>query len=163
MGAWNFKALESDNGLDVIDFIKEYVSSKYPALESVELNLWDLIVAMKEDGLLGESFEDVDFLFDNSAMALTELYFMFMDHGVIDYESEDDNLNLKKRIKSLNVNSDALEFIHHCLSDIKEGKPDMDGEEREILEIWEDSPEWKEHLNSLIVRLNNEIAKKSNS
>ena len=45
----------------------------------------------------------------------------------------------------------------------KEGKPDMDGEEREILEIWEDSPEWKEHLNSLIVRLNNEIAKKSNS
>lgn len=85
---------------------------------------------------------------------------MFMDHGVIDYESDDDNLNLKKRIKSLIVNSDALEFMFHCLTDIKEGKPDMDGEEREILEIWEDSPEWKEHLNSLIVRLNNEIAKK---
>lgn len=63
MGAWSYKALDSDNGLDVIDFIKEYVSSKYPTLESIELNLWDLIVAMKEDGLLGESFEDVDFLF----------------------------------------------------------------------------------------------------
>lgn len=62
MGAWSYKALDSDNGLDVIDFIKEYVSSKYPTLESIELNLWDLIVAMKEDGLLGESFEDVDFL-----------------------------------------------------------------------------------------------------
>ena len=163
MGAWSYKALDSDNGLDVIDFIKEYVSSKYPTLESIELNLWDLIVAMKEDGLLGESFEDVDFLFDNSAIALAELYFMFMDHGVIDYKSDDDNLNLKNRIKSLTVNSDALEFMLHCLTDIKEGKPDMDGEEREILEIWEDSPEWKEHLNSLIVRLHNEIAKKSNS
>ena len=76
MGAWSYKALDSDNGLDVIDFIKEYVSSKYPTLESRELNLWDLIVAIKEDGLLGESFEDVDFLFDNSAIALAELYFM---------------------------------------------------------------------------------------
>ena len=46
MGAWSYKALDSDNGLDVIDFIKEYVSSKYPTLESIELNLWDLIVAM---------------------------------------------------------------------------------------------------------------------
>lgn len=62
MGAWSYKALDSDNGLDVIDFIKEYVSSKYPTLESIDLNLWDLIVAMKEDGLLGKSFEDVDFL-----------------------------------------------------------------------------------------------------
>ena len=51
MGAWSYKALDSDNGLDVIDFIKEYVSSKYPTLESIELNLWDISVPLKWDEL----------------------------------------------------------------------------------------------------------------
>ena len=160
MGAWSHKALESDNGLDVIDFIKEYISAEYPTTKPIDLNLWDLIVAMKEDGLLGETFEDIDFLYDNSAMALAELYFMFKDNKVLYYESEDDITNLKKRVQALNGNLEAFEYLLQCLIDIKDEKPDMD-EEREIVEIWRESnvwTEWKTHLDTLIARLKSEIS-----
>lgn len=70
MGAWGHKALESDEGLDVVDFIRDYVSSNYPNNEPVNLTLSELIKLMKADGFFGETFNDIDFYFDNSAMAL---------------------------------------------------------------------------------------------
>ncbi len=45
MGAWGHKALESDNGLDVIDCIKEYISSEYPNTNTIDLTLSEVVKA----------------------------------------------------------------------------------------------------------------------
>ena len=48
MGAWGYKALECDAGLDVVDFISDYISTKYPTTTPVHLTLSALISTMKE-------------------------------------------------------------------------------------------------------------------
>ncbi|WP_156304633.1 DUF4259 domain-containing protein [Lysinibacillus sp. FJAT-14745] len=47
MGAWGYKPLESDEGLDVVDFLEDYIHSN---LESNHLELSEVINAMKRDG-----------------------------------------------------------------------------------------------------------------
>ena len=70
MGAWGIKALESDEGLDVIDILEnEYIP------EHSIVNLEEIIQLMRDEVMLGKDLTEVDFLFDNTAIALTELYF----------------------------------------------------------------------------------------
>ncbi|WP_300670682.1 DUF4259 domain-containing protein [Soonwooa sp.] len=156
MGSWGYKALESDNGLDVVDFLTDYISE---SKDQVDLSLSKLIAKMKEDGFLGETFEDIDYLYDNSAMALTELYLMFKENGELDYDHEEENLNLRKRVESFSGDKNALEFLLRYLTDIQNEVPDEDGE-REFVELWKDAPkyeQWKEHLNYLINGLKSEL------
>lgn len=156
MGAWGHKALDSDEGLDVVDFIVGYISE---SSGHVDLYLTDLVAKMKEDGFLGKTVDDIDFFYDNSAMALTELYFMFKEKGELDYDDEEENLNLRQRVKSFFGNKSSLEFLLKCLEDIKNEGPDKDGE-REIGALWRDSDsydDWQAHLDYLIIRLKEEI------
>ncbi len=70
MGAWGIKALESDEGLDVIDILEnEYIP------EHSIVNLEEIIQLMRDEVMLGKDLTEVDFLFDNTAIALTELFF----------------------------------------------------------------------------------------
>ncbi|MDR1961939.1 MAG: DUF4259 domain-containing protein [Gracilibacteraceae bacterium] len=69
MGAWGYEALESDEGLDVIDLLKENIP------DNLEYKLSDIISLMKGN-LLGDTMEDIDFLYDNTAIAIAELYFV---------------------------------------------------------------------------------------
>ncbi len=46
MGAWGYKALESDEGLDVVDFLEEHIP------ENLEFRLSEIIADMKADGFL---------------------------------------------------------------------------------------------------------------
>ncbi len=39
--------------------------------------------------MLGSDFSQIDFLFDNTAMALAELYFQWKDNGKLDYDHEE--------------------------------------------------------------------------
>jgi hypothetical protein len=160
MGAWGHKALESDAGLDVVDFITDYICSKYPNNEPVVLTLSELVSSMKEDGFFGQTFDDIDFFYDNSAMALTELYLMFRTTGALEYEDEDDETkDLKKRVKGFEGDQKSFDFLLQYLTDIKNEVPDEDGE-REIVELWKDSSvyeEWDENLDSLISGLKAEI------
>ncbi|RZJ55069.1 MAG: DUF4259 domain-containing protein [Flavobacterium sp.] len=153
MGAWGHKALESDNGLDVIDCIKDYVSSKYPNTNPIDLTLSEVVNTLQESGLLSGTFDEIDFLYDNSAMALTELYLMFKRTGQIDYEDEEDEIkDLKKRVKSFTGDQKSFSFLLKCLMDIKNEVPDEDGI-RETVELWKDTDsykEWLNHLDSLI-------------
>lgn len=50
MGAWGHKALESDEGLDIVDFIKDYISSKYPNSDQIDLSLSELLPTLKDKG-----------------------------------------------------------------------------------------------------------------
>ncbi|MDR1160420.1 MAG: DUF4259 domain-containing protein [Syntrophomonadaceae bacterium] len=146
MGAWGFKALESDAGLDVVDFLAE----NFP--ENNKLKLSEIISRMRGH-LLGTDFDDIDFFYDNTAMALVELYFMFKDAGNLEHYEK------LKNIKAFTADSESLEYLLKYLMDIKNEVPDEDGD-REIVDLWRDSKEWEnwnKHLGELIQRLNNEI------
>lgn len=162
MGAWGYKALDSDQGLDVVDFIQEFVSSKYPNTDPIDLTLSEIISSMKEDSFFGETFDDIDFYYDNSAMALTELYLMFKTTGELDYEDEEDETkDLKKRIKTFTGDQTSFGFLLQFLTDIKNEVPDEDGT-REIVELWKESDyyiKWEENLNILIEGLKAEMPK----
>ncbi|WP_243154074.1 DUF4259 domain-containing protein [Pseudoflavonifractor sp. 60] len=70
MGAWGIKALESDEGLDVLNILENEYVPEHPVMD-----LGEVIQLMKEQTMLGEELSQIDFLFDNTAMALAELYF----------------------------------------------------------------------------------------
>lgn len=83
MGAWGIKALESDEGLDVIDILEnEYIP------EHSIMNLEEIIQLMRDEVMLGKDLTEVDFLFDNTAIALTELYFQWKEERKFNYEQK---------------------------------------------------------------------------
>jgi hypothetical protein len=107
---------------------------------------------------LGDNIEDIDFLYDNTAMSIAELYFMFKDNGKLEYEDDDDKKSLDK-IKSFTADENSLKYILKYLKDIRDEVPDAD-DEREIIELMRESDdyeEWDKHLNKLIERINEEI------
>ncbi|BFH63371.1 hypothetical protein PAJ34TS1_39630 [Paenibacillus azoreducens] len=152
MGSWGYKALESDEGLDVVDFLQDYIQNH---LHSNHLKLPEIVTVMKDRGFFGENFDDIDFFFDNSAMALAELYVMYLDNGKL-YDAEDEF----GKVNSFTADEESLKFILRCLTDIRDEVPDADGM-REIVELRRDSEswtEWKSNLEFLIHRFEQEIA-----
>ena len=153
MGAWGIKALERDEGLDVLDILKNEYVPEHPVMD-----LGEMIELMKEEVMLGSDFSQIDFLFDNTAMALAELYFQWKDNGKLDYDHEE---AVWDKVTGFTASKEALAFLLRQLTDIKNEVPDEDGI-REIMDLWknEDSgeiaPAWLEHLNQLIDRLDSE-------
>ena len=153
MGAWGIKALERDEGLDVLDILKNEYVPEHPVMD-----LGEMIELMKEEVMLGADFSQIDFLFDNTAMALAELYFQWKDNGKLDYDHEE---AIWDKVTGFTASKEALAFLLRQLTDIKNEVPDEDGI-REIVDLWknEDSgeiaPAWLEHLNQLIDRLDSE-------
>lgn len=153
MGAWGIKALERDEGLDVLDILKNEYVPEHPVMD-----LGEMIELMKEEVMLGADFSQIDFLFDNTAVALAELYFQWKDNGKLDYDHEE---AIWDKVTGFTASKEALAFLLRQLTDIKNEVPDEDGI-REIMDLWknEDSgeiaPAWLEHLNQLIDRLDSE-------
>ena len=153
MGAWGIKALERDEGLDVLDILKNEYVPEHPVMD-----LGEMIELMKEEVMLGSDFSQIDFLFDNTAMALAELYFQWKDNGKLDYDHEE---AIWDKVTGFTASKEAIAFLLRQLTDIKNEVPDEDGI-REIVDLWknEDSgeiaPAWLEHLNQLIDRLDSE-------
>ena len=153
MGAWGIKALERDEGLDVLDILKNEYVPEHPVMD-----LGEMIELMKEEVMLGSDFSQIDFLFDNTAMALAELYFQWKDNSKLDYDHEE---AIWDKVTGFTASKEALAFLLRQLTDIKNEVPDEDGI-REIVDLWknEDSgeiaPAWLEHLNQLIDRLDSE-------
>lgn len=153
MGAWGIKALERDEGLDVLDILKNEYVPEHPVMD-----LGEMIELMKEEVMLGSDFSQIDFLFDNTAMALAELHFQWKDNSKLDYDHEE---AIWDKVTGFTASKEALAFLLRQLTDIKNEVPDEDGI-REIVDLWknEDSgeiaPAWLEHLNQLIDRLDSE-------
>ena len=153
MGAWGIKALESDEGLDVIDILKnEYIP------EHSIMNLEEIIQLMRDEVMLGKDLTEVDFLFDNTAIALTELYFQWKEERKFNYETEN---NIWEKVTDFISSKKSIDILLKQLIDIKNKVPDEDGE-REIVELWYDNgqnpsyEEWYNHLGSLIEKLKSE-------
>ena len=153
MGVWGIKALERDEGLDVLDILKNEYVPEHPVMD-----LGEMIELMKEEVMLGSDFSQIDFLFDNTAMALAELYFQWKDNSKLGYDHEE---AIWDKVTGFTASKEALAFLLRQLTDIKNEVPDEDGI-REIVDLWknEDSgeiaPAWLEHLNQLIDRLDSE-------
>ena len=150
MGAWGIKALESDEGLDVIDILEnEYIP------EHSIMNLEEIIQLMRDEVMLGKDLTEVDFLFDNTAIALTELYFQWKEERKFNYETEN---NIWKKVTDFISSKKSIDILLKQLIDIKNKVPDEDGE-REIVELWYENgqnpiyEEWYNHLGSLIEKL----------
>ena len=153
MGSWGVKALESDEGLDVIDILTNEYVPEHPVLV-----LGEIIELMKEEVMLGADFSQIDFLFDNTAMALAELYFQWKDVGKLDYGTEESVWN---KVTDFMTSKEALDLLLRQLTDIKNEVPDEDGE-REIAELWKNGNSWEKwnnHLDMLIQRLEQEQEK----
>lgn len=153
MGAWGIKALESDEGLDVIDILEnEYIP------EHSIMNLEEIIQLMRDEVMLGKDLTEVDFLFDNTAIALTELYFQWKEERKFNYETEN---NIWKKVTDFISSKKSIDILLKQLIDIKNKVPDEDGE-REIVELWYENgqnpiyEEWYNHLGSLIEKLKSE-------
>ena len=153
MGAWGIKALESDEGLDVVDILEnEYIP------EHSIMNLEEIIQLMRDEVMLGKDLTEVDFLFDNTAIALTELYFQWKEERKFNYETEN---NIWEKVTDFISSKKSIDILLKQLIDIKNKVPDEDGE-REIVELWYENgqnpnyEEWYNHLGSLIEKLKSE-------
>ena len=149
MGAWGIRSLQSDEGLDVLDILENQYLAEHTAIK-----MEDMISVLKEEVMLGESFEQIDLLFDNTAIALAELYVGWFDTGKLDYDRED-RTPVWSKVTEFTASQDAIGFLLRCLNDIRNEVPDEDGE-REIVELWKDSDSWERwssHLDMLILRL----------
>ena len=151
MGSWGYKALESDGGLDVIDFLEENIPQNY------EFKLSVIIELMKNDGFFGTSKNEMDLT--NGAIALAELYYMFKDNGRFTFECDLDNEKTLNDIKSFSAEKNSLEYLLECLLDIKK---EITGENEmsDIVELWHDPKDWENwqnNLNELITKLKREI------
>lgn len=141
MGAWGVKALDSDDGLDVIEFLTE---NYLP--EHTTLIMEDLISAVKEEGFFGD------------ILALIELYVEWIDTKKLDYDGDDDDDPLVwSKVTDFTASRDALDFCLRYLYHIRNGVPDKDnGRKMEEWEEWIDSDSWGErsnHLDTLTQRL----------
>ena len=146
MGAWGIKALESDEGLDVIDILEnEYIP------EHSIMNLEEIIQLMRDEVMLGKDLTEVDFLFDNTAIALTELYFQWKEERKFNYETEN---NIWEKVTDFISSKKSIDILLKQLIDIKNKVPDEDGE-REIVDDGQNPSyeEWYNHLCSLIEKL----------
>ena len=154
MGAWGIKALESDEGLDVVDVLREYLEE---FKNKKVITLKEIIDLMIEEGMLGETFEDIDFLYDNTAIAISELYFDFKENGKLDYDYDDEETTFSK-LEKFSSDKKSLKYLIDYLTNIYNKVPDEDGE-REIVELWYENgqnpnyDEWYNHLKALIEKL----------
>ena len=149
MGAWGVKALDSDEGLDVLDEFTDY------CIENEEIKIGDLLEYFKEAGLLPENPDEIDFTYDHTVMVLGELLKEYNDTGkvIINYENDEDE-DVEEEVTNISFDKGNISYLIEQISDILNPK----GEIHETYELWEDSDsfqEWKEHNLVLLETLKN--------
>ena len=149
MGAWGVRALDSDEGLDVLDEFTDY------SIENDKIKIGDLIEYFIETEFLPENPDEKDFLYDQTVMVLAELLEEYNEKGkiVLEYE-DDDEEEVEAEITDVSFDESDINYLTEQITDILKPK----GEIHEIYELWEDSEsfqEWKEHVLSLLEILKN--------
>jgi len=151
MGNWGPRALQSDEGLDVLDCMRAFLA------ERTDVRMADFLEKLRTEGMLpraGATIQ-IDFLYDKCATATTELFFEFRDKGLRDYDDEDEGENRFRKLRSFTADADDLEYLLHRLQDIRAGEPGRHGF-REYTAISLEGPradEWRAHMDDLIARL----------
>jgi hypothetical protein len=116
MGSWGIKALQSDEGLDIIELFNSY------AKQHRDLKLKELIAYYKAEGFLATDKSDIGYLYDTTAIALGEIYLEYLETGQFATNSE------PMAIHSFTAGKKDVRFLMECIDDIINEKPDGDGE-----------------------------------
>ena len=147
MGAWGFRALESDTGLDVIDSLQIFFADRD------QLIISEVIEHFRREELLPEEELEIDFLYDHTNMVLAELLSEFSDTGKIVFNFMDEKSNeYERHITKVFYSGADIDFLFAQINDILRPA----GEVHETYELWEDSDlflEWKNHVAGLLVKL----------
>ncbi|MFB6365849.1 DUF4259 domain-containing protein [Paenibacillus elgii] len=133
MGSWGKASLESDEGLDVLDALIEYAKDR----KSVKLK--DLLTHYRELGFLSEDPEEEDFLYDNTAVALAEIVYAYIQYGKTQYEE-------LSGLKEIVWETEDLLELRQLVQQVLDNK----GGERELYELWDGDPDWIEHLEQVV-------------
>ena len=147
MGSWGVKALESDEGLDILYEFRNY------CVENDKVIIGDLIEYFKEIGLLPKNSEEIDFLYDKTVMALAELLKEYNEKGemVVGYKDGGEKA-VEEKVTDLMFNREDIDYLINQITNILEPK----GEVHETYELWKDSKnfsKWEEHVRSLLAVL----------
>ncbi|WP_416446991.1 hypothetical protein AB3K78_06670 [Leucobacter sp. HNU] len=133
MGAWGVKALQSDEGLELLSAIERL------AAERSSITADELVAAARSEGFLGDDPGDDEYLFDVTALALSEI--LTGDTGQL----ADPPLGGVAFEATAEGTGVLLSWLHR----IRES----DEEDREYLELWEGDPEQAAHLEKTIAAL----------
>jgi len=154
MGSWGYRALESDEGLDVVDCVREFIAKQ------TDIKLGDVLEMLRTVGMLpadANDRNDIEFLYDTCATATTELFFEFLENGKLEYDER--GMDRFKRIRSFTAETDDLKYLLRFLKDIRDGKPDKDGirEYTELSLEGRQPQKWRAHIENLIRKLTETI------
>lgn len=133
MGSWGVTSLESDEGLDVLHALTEYVKDR----KTVQVR--ELLTHFRELGFLSEDPEEEDFLYDNTAIALAEIVCAYIQSGKTQYEG-------LEGLTEIVWDSEDLSDLRQLVQQIRDNK----GGERELYELRGDSTDWIAHLEQII-------------
>jgi len=152
MGSWGYKALESDEGLDVMYDFQEYVK------EHKAVILDDFLEFLRAETALGKSRDDIDFYYDNTLMVIAELYTTFKENGKImngDEVLDISSFSVRIEPDGMILRSKVLNFLIEGLDDIYNSVPDESGS-REYSELNREGrlcSEWEAHILKLKEKL----------
>ncbi|MFE5318528.1 DUF4259 domain-containing protein [Paenibacillus sp. NPDC056579] len=140
MGAWGKMALESDEGLDVLDALIKY------AADSKSIKLKDLLSHYRELGFLSEDPDEEDFLYDNTAIALAEIVCDYIENGKTKYEE-------LSGLMEIAWETEDLFELKQLVQQVLENK----GGERELYELWDGDADWIKHLEHVVHILSKQL------
>lgn len=99
-----------------------------------------------------------DFLYDETALGLVELYIEFQENGGWEYDYEEGERSLKQ-VRAFTADRAALDALLQHLKDIWN---DIEGScERDLVELWQETPswdEWRAHVQQLMEKLDARLA-----
>lgn len=143
MGAWGVKGLESDPGLDVLSEFSDY------CLNHSTVVIDEVIGQFKIDGLLAQDDNESSLFYDYTIIVLAELLVDYSNDSEIVLQNDNKET---KNITQLSYSQASLRYIIDHLVDIIE----PNSETHELYLLWEESDnfqEWKEHIDLLVVKL----------
>jgi hypothetical protein len=134
MGAWGIRALESDEGLEVLHELAALAGDR----ENVGLD--ELMAHLEAKGLIGPDAQEDEYLWDNTAIAVGELVLAGAD------SAPQADAPPRARVEPT---EGALQSLVDYVETIHEAEP----QDREIKELWTDEERWDAHVVELLDRL----------
>lgn len=133
MGSWGVKALESDNGLDVLNAVRELAAGRAAVTAD------ELVAALRAEGFLGEDPAEDEYLYDVTALGLAEILTGDTDQLTPDTLGA---TTFERTPEGTAVLVDWLTRIR-----------DADAEEREIVELWDGDEAFAAHVGARLAAL----------
>lgn len=129
MARWGYRAMESDTGLDILQYIGGNCMK-----EGKELSLRDTLKALQDAGMLDSSDCKNTEPFDEACVALTELCVHWAETAELcSYHNSRYALTELAGLKRFHMEDDALGFLRRRMEEIQD---DIDCCEREYAAFW---------------------------